>query len=86
VRTCGSTSILPCGKALHASWDEQIVNHRLMELGGVLGLVTLVLATSAGYFRLDDWTGGKYRRGSESPPPHCSPLGASSPASCLFMA
>jgi hypothetical protein len=49
-------------KALHSSWNEQIVGHRLMELGGVLGLATLILATFAGYFRLDDWTGGKYRR------------------------
>jgi hypothetical protein len=49
-------------KALHASWNEQIVSHRLTELGGALGLATFILATFAGYFRLDDWTGGKYRR------------------------
>ncbi len=49
-------------KALHATWNEQLVNHRLKELGGGLGLATLLLAICAGYFRLDDWTGGKYRR------------------------
>jgi hypothetical protein len=48
--------------ALHDSWHDQIVTHRLTMLGSMLGLVTLMLATSAGYFRLDDLTGGQYRR------------------------
>jgi len=49
-------------RALHDSWHGQIVSHRLTVLGSMLGLVTLMLATSAGYFRLDDLTGGLYRR------------------------
>lgn len=49
-------------KGLHESWNEQIVAHRLKELGGFLGLATLALATIAGYFRLDDLTSGQYRR------------------------
>jgi hypothetical protein len=48
--------------ALHASWHDQVVAHRLKELGGILGLATLALATCAGYFRLDDLTRGQYRR------------------------
>lgn len=49
-------------KALHDSWHGQIVSHRLTVLGSMLGLVTLMLATSAGYFRLDNLTGGLYSR------------------------
>lgn len=49
-------------KALHASWQDQVVSHRLMMLGGIMGVVTLMLATSTGYFWLDDATGGQYRR------------------------
>jgi len=49
-------------QALHDSWHGQIVSHRLTVLGSMLGLVTMMLATSAGYFRLDDLTGGQYRR------------------------
>ena len=49
-------------RALHASWHDQVVNHRLTELGGLLGLATMMLATAAGYFRLDDATAGQYRR------------------------
>lgn len=49
-------------QALHESWHGQIVTHRLTVLGSMLGLVTMMLATSAGYFRLDDLTGGLYRR------------------------
>jgi hypothetical protein len=48
--------------ALHSSWHSQVVAHRLKELGGILGLATLMLATCAGYFRLDDLTRGQYRR------------------------
>ena len=49
-------------EALHASWHDQVVTHRLTELGGVFGLATLVLATCAGYFRLDNLTAGQHRR------------------------
>ena len=49
-------------KTLHDSWQGQVVEHRLIVLGSMLGLVTLMLATSAGYFRLDHLTGGLYRR------------------------
>ena len=49
-------------KALHDSWHGQIVSHRLTVLGSMLGLLTLMLATSAGYFRLDNLSGGLYRR------------------------
>src|SRR5262249_31756632 len=49
-------------KALQGSWNNQIVNHRLIELGGILGLATLTLASLAGYYRLDDATHGQYRR------------------------
>ncbi len=51
-------------KGLIASWHDQIVAHRLTELGGCLGLATLCLATCAGYFRLDTLTAGQYRRRS----------------------
>jgi hypothetical protein len=47
---------------LHASWHDQVVARRLTELGGVFGLATLMLATCAGYFRLDSLTAGQYRR------------------------
>jgi|SRR5579863_5425908 len=49
-------------KGIHDSWHGQIVSHRLTVLGSMLGLLTLMLATSAGYFRLDELTGGLYRR------------------------
>ncbi len=49
-------------QGLHDSWKSQLVTHRLTVLGSMLGLVTLMLATSAGYFRLDEFTGGLYRR------------------------
>jgi hypothetical protein len=48
-------------KALHRSWDNEIVSHRLMGLGGILGLATLTLASFAGYLRLDDLTNGQFR-------------------------
>ncbi|MSR57147.1 MAG: hypothetical protein EXS05_05695 [Planctomycetaceae bacterium] len=48
--------------AIHESWRGQIVNHRLLILGSMLGLVTLMLSSAAGYFRLDELTGGAYRR------------------------
>jgi hypothetical protein len=48
--------------ALSSHWRGRTVEHRIGILGGMLGLVTLMLGTAAGYFRLDDATGGKYRR------------------------
>jgi hypothetical protein len=48
--------------AVEQSWRGQVVEHRLLALGGVFGLVTLALASAAGYFRLDELTGGQYRR------------------------
>lgn len=41
---------------------SQVVAHRMQILGSMLGLVTLMLGTSAGYFKLDAATGGTYRR------------------------
>jgi hypothetical protein len=48
--------------AVHTSWHDQVVAQRLTELGGVFGLATLMLATVAGYLRLDKLTSGQYRR------------------------
>jgi hypothetical protein len=72
--------------ALHASWNEQLVSHRLMELGGGLGLATLILATCAGYFRLDDWTGGKYRRRLKIAAASLFAAGSLVTSVCLLMA
>jgi len=47
--------------AVSSHWRRSTVEHRIGILGGMLGLVTLMLGTAAGYFRLDDATGGKYR-------------------------
>lgn len=41
---------------------DKTVDRRLMSLGGLLGLVTLMLGTAASYFRLDDATNGAYRK------------------------
>jgi len=49
-------------RAVHDSWRDQIALHRLGLFGGALGAATLFLATCAGYFKLDDLTGGQYRR------------------------
>jgi hypothetical protein len=49
-------------RAVHGSWRDQIALHRLGLFGGALGAATLLLATCAGYFKLDDLTGGQYRR------------------------
>lgn len=46
---------------LLSAWRTQAVEQRMKILGGLLGLVTLLLGTAAGYFRLDDMTGGQYR-------------------------
>lgn len=51
---------------LHDALQERgralIVEGRVLHFGGLLGLVTLMLATAAGYFKLDDATAGAYRR------------------------
>jgi len=49
-------------RAVHGSWRDQIALHRLGLFGGALGAATLLLATCAGYLKLDDLTGGQYRR------------------------
>lgn len=46
---------------LEGSWRDYTAQQRLVGLGSALGLVTLVLGTFAGYFRLDDATGGAHR-------------------------
>ena len=43
-------------------WRSQIVDRRLWVLGSLVGMVTLILATTATYFRLDAVTNGTYRR------------------------
>jgi hypothetical protein len=48
--------------ALHGSWRGEIAKHRLVVLGSLTALVTMMLSTAAGYFRLDDLTGGNYRK------------------------
>lgn len=48
--------------AIFVSMRGQIVHHRLLILGSLLGLVTLMLGSAAGYFRLDELTGGAFRR------------------------
>jgi hypothetical protein len=47
--------------ALERRWQAETAERRLILLGSLLGLVTLMLGTAAGYFRLDDATGGAYR-------------------------
>jgi hypothetical protein len=47
--------------SLQEAWRGQVVTQRLWMLGGGVGLMTLLLGTAAGYFRLDNLTGGKYR-------------------------
>jgi hypothetical protein len=47
--------------ALHRRWEADTAERRLILLGSLLGLVTLMLGTAAGYFRLDDATGGAFR-------------------------
>lgn len=48
-------------QGLYPLWREQIVDRRLMVIGGLVGLVSLMLGTSLAYFRLDHWTGGACR-------------------------
>jgi hypothetical protein len=48
--------------AIAAQWRVSKVHHRVAIFGGILGLVTLMLGTAASYFRLDDATGGLYRK------------------------
>lgn len=47
--------------ALRRRWEAETAERRLILLGSLLGLVTLMLGTAAGYFRLDDATGGAFR-------------------------
>ncbi len=47
-------------QALHQSWHDQLVKQRLTALGAGLGMVTVMLAASAGYFRLNEMTQGQY--------------------------
>src|SRR5262249_3714907 len=49
-------------QALHDSWKEQLVKERLTTLGSGLGIVTVMLAAVAGYFRLNEVTHGQYGR------------------------
>ncbi len=46
---------------LFAAWRPEALRHRLVLLGGGVGLLTLLFGSLAGYFRLDDATQGKYR-------------------------
>jgi hypothetical protein len=48
-------------RALRERWQGETAERRLLLLGAVVGLVTLMLGTAAGYFRLDDATGGAFR-------------------------
>lgn len=48
-------------EALFEAWRAQLVEQRLIQLGSIVALVTLMLGTAAGYFRLDDLTGGQHR-------------------------
>jgi hypothetical protein len=48
--------------AVQVAARSELVGQRVLTLGGMLGLVTLMLGTAAGYFKLDDATGGLYRR------------------------
>jgi hypothetical protein len=48
--------------ALQTAARGKVVEHRMLIFGGMLGLVTLMLGTAAGYFKLDDATAGAYRR------------------------
>lgn len=49
-------------QALYGSWRAGVVDHRLLILGSLFGLVTLICGTIAGYIRLDDVSFGMYRR------------------------
>ena len=46
---------------VYPTWRAQIVERRLGVLGGIAGLLTLMTAAAAGYFRVDTLTGGVYR-------------------------
>ena len=49
-------------KEIYPVWRAQVVQHRLWSLGGLFGLVTLILGTTAAYLRLDRQTSGTYRK------------------------
>jgi len=48
-------------QAVYESWRGQVIERRLWVIGSLLGLVTLMLATAAFYFKLDDVSFGMYR-------------------------
>lgn len=47
--------------AVQKLWHSQVAEYRLILLGSAAGLMTLMLGAAAGYFRLDELTGGQYR-------------------------
>jgi hypothetical protein len=47
---------------LYSAWRAQIAERRLWTVGGLVGLATLLVASLAGYLRLDAATHGGYRR------------------------
>jgi hypothetical protein len=47
--------------AVQRLWHSQVAEQRLVVLGTAAGLITLMLGAAAGFFRLDDLTGGQYR-------------------------
>lgn len=49
-------------QALYGTWRAGIVEHRLLVLASLFGLVTLILGTIAGYIRLDALSLGAYSR------------------------
>ncbi len=59
-RTYRDSDLTKPRQALHESWHDQIVKQRLIMLGTGLGMVTVMLAASAGYFRLNEMTHGQY--------------------------
>lgn len=46
---------------LKEPWQASMVEHRLVTLAAMIGLITLFLGTTASYFRLDTATHGQYR-------------------------
>jgi hypothetical protein len=48
--------------AFYAAWREQVVGRRLLVIGSLFGLMTLMLGTAACFFRLDELSGGRSRK------------------------
>jgi hypothetical protein len=44
-----------------ASWRSRAQEQRLVQAGIGFGLLTLLFGSAAGYYRLDNATGGRYR-------------------------